>query len=318
MEMRIGRRAAMQAALAVLGAGAARAQLLDGVATVVVPYAPGVTDQEVRAIAPLLRAPLGQAVVVDNRAGAGGAIGARAVATARPDGRTLLYAAGAVASVLPLLPNASYAFEDLVPLCRVTANTHVLAARPDAPYANLAQMLAYARANPEKVVFASSGAGTAVHLAGMAMARAAGVQLLHAPFQGLAPAMTAVLGGHADFVIGLPVAILPAIRDGRLKGIAQFGESRNPLVPDLPTLREGGIDLVQSVDIGLFGPRGLPDAVAQGWSAAVRDAVASAEFAAFAQRAQVQPGFLPAEGFAAALRRDREIYRALIPTLGLT
>lgn len=315
--MMMRRRSALVLAMMAAAARNAVAQPIDGNATVVVPYAPGVTDQEVRALAPLLRGALGHAVVVDNRAGAGGAIGARAVATARPDGRTLLYAAGAVATVLPLLPNPNYAFEDLVPLCRVTANTHILAARPDAPYASFAQMLAHARANPERVVFASSGAGTAVHLAGEAMARTAGVKLLHAPFQGLAPAMTAVLGGHADFVIGLPVAILPAVADGRLRALVQFGETRNPLAADVPTLRESGVDLVQSVDIGLFAPRGLPDAVAAAWVEAVRVAIASPEFREFATRARVNPAFLPPDLFAAALRRDREIYRALIPTLSL-
>jgi tripartite-type tricarboxylate transporter receptor subunit TctC len=318
-EMRIERRGMLGLLGMAAGgtAGMARAQGLDGVATVIVPYAPGVTDREVRALAPLLRARLGQAVVVDNRAGAGGAIGARAVATAQPDGRTLLYAAAAVATVLPLLPNAAYAFEDLVPLARVTSNTHVLAARPNAPYQDFPGMIAYARANPEKVVFASSGAGTAVHLAGEAMAQAAGVKILHAPFQGLAPAMTAVLGGHADFVIGLPVAIMPAVRDGRLRAIVQFGAGRSPFAPDLPTLRESGVDLVQSVDIGLFAPRGLPAPLRDLWVGAVREAVGGAEFREFAARAQVNPAFLPPDAFAEEVRRNREIYRALIPRLRL-
>jgi tripartite-type tricarboxylate transporter receptor subunit TctC len=303
---------------AALVAGRAHAQALDGAATVIVPYAPGVTDREVRALAPLLRPKLGQAVIVDNRAGAGGAIGARAVATAQPDGRTLLYAAAAVATVLPLLPNASYAYEDLMPLARVTNNTHVLAARPDAPYRSFAEMIAYAKANPEKIAFASSGAGTAVHLAGEAMAQAAGAKILHAPFQGLAPAMTAVLGGHADFVIGLPVAIMPAVRDGRLRAIVQFGAERSPFAPDVPTLRESGVDLVQGVDIGFFAPRGMSAATTNLWVDAVREGVASAEFQEFAARAQVSAAFLPPDGFAREVQRDREIYRALIPRLGLT
>jgi len=300
-----------------LVAGGAQAQGLDGVATVIVPYAPGVTDREVRALAPLMRQRLGQAVIVDNRGGAGGAIGARAVAQAQPDGRTLLYAAAAVVTILPLLPNAPYAFEDLVPLARVTNNTHVLAVRPDAPYRDFPAMLAHARANPERIAFASSGAGTAVHLAGEAMAQTAGVRILHAPFQGLAPAMTAVLGGHADFVIGLPVAILPAVRDGRLRALVQFGAARSPFAPDVPTLRESGVDLVQAVDIGFFAPKAVPAATTALWVEAVREGVASAEFRDFAERAQISPAFLPPEGFAREIERDRAIYRALVPRLGL-
>lgn len=317
--MQIGRREVLGAVGAALAmGGTARAQGLDGVATVIVPYAPGVTDREVRALAPLMRPKLGQAVIVDNRAGAGGAIGARAVATAQPDGRTLLYAAAAVATVLPLLPNRAYAFEDLVPLARVTQNTHVLAARPNAPYASFPEMLAYARANPEKVTFASSGAGTAVHLAGEAMAEAAGVKILHAPFQGLAPAMTAVLGGHADFVIGLPVAIMPAVRDGRLRALVQFGAERSPFAAEVPTLRESGVDLVQGVDIGFFAPRGLPAPIANLWVDAIREGVAHPEFQDFAARAQVGAAFLPPDAFAREVQRDRETYQRLVPRLGLT
>jgi tripartite-type tricarboxylate transporter receptor subunit TctC len=306
------------AAMTAMVAGSAQAQGLGGVATVIVPYAPGVTDREVRALAPLLGPKLGQAVIVDNRGGAGGAIGARAVAQANPDGRTLLYAAAAVVTVLPLLPNAAYAFEDLVPLARVTNNTHVLACRADAPYRDFAAMLAYARANPEKIAFASSGAGTAVHLAGEAMAQVAGVKILHAPFQGLAPAMTAVLGGHADFVIGLPVAVMPAVRDGRLRALVQFGAERTRFAPEVPTLRESGVDLTQSVDIGFFAPRNLAAATASLWVDAVREGVASADFREFAGRAQVNAAFLPPEEFSRSVQRDRDIYRGLIPRLNLT
>ena len=150
------------------------------------------------------------------------------------------------------------------------------------------------------------------------MAQEAGVRILHAPFQGLAPAMTAVLGGHADFVIGLPVAIMPAVRDGRLRAIVQFGAERSRFAPDLPTLRESGLGLVQSVDIGLFAPRGLPDRLRALWVDAVREGVASAEFQEFATRAQVSAAFMPPDAFAEEVRRNREIYRALIPKLGLT
>jgi len=316
--MVFGRRSILGAMTAAVATGGARAQGLSGAATVIVPYAPGVTDREVRGLGPLMREKLGQPVVVDNRGGAGGAIGARAVAQAQPDGRTLLYAAAAVVTVLPLLPNAAYAFEDLVPLARVTNNTHVLAARPNVPYQDFAGMRAYARANPEKIVFASSGAGTAVHLAGEAMAQAADMKILHVPFQGLAPAMTAVLGGHADFVIGLPSAIMPAVRDGRLRALVQFGAERSPYAAEVPTLRESGVDLVQSVDIGFFAPRGLPAATTALWVDAVREGVANAEFRDFATRAQVNAAFLAPDAFAREIERDRTIYRGLIPRLNLT
>jgi tripartite-type tricarboxylate transporter receptor subunit TctC len=130
--------------------------------------------------------------------------------------------------------------------------------------------------------------------------------------------MTAVLGGHADFVIGLPVAIMPAVRDGRLRALVQFGAARSPFAPDLPTLRESGVDLVQGVDIGFFAPKQMPAATTALWVDAVREGVESAAFRDFAERAQVRPAFLPPEGFAREVERDRAIYRALAPRLGLT
>lgn len=295
---------------------AARAALTHQ-ATVVVPYAPGTTDQEMRALAPLLSGRLGQTVVVDNRAGAGGAIGSRSVAQARPDGHTMLYAAAAVLNVLPLMPNAAYGPDALLPVARVSSNTQVLACRADAPWKTLRELLDFARANPGRLNFASAGVGTAVHMAGEAMTMVAGVRVTHVPFQGAAPAVTSVIAGQTDFTLGLPVAIMAHVRDGRLRALAQFGPERSPVVPEVPTLREAGVDLALGSEIGLFAPRGTPDAMLDLWGEAARAAVASPEFRAFAARARVNAAFLDRAGFTAAVMRDRAVYERLIPTLNL-
>ena len=296
---------------------AARAALTQQV-TMIVPYAPGTTDQEMRALAPILSRLLGQTVVVENRVGAGGAVGSRAVAQARPDGHTMLYAAAAVLNVQPMMPHSAYGPDALVPVARVSANTQVLACRADAPWQTLRDLVDFARANPGRLNFASAGVGSAVHMAGEAVAMAADVRITHVPFQGAAPATTSVVAGTTDFTLGLPVTIMPQVSGGRLRALAQVGPERSPVVPEVPTLRELGVDLALGSDIGIFAPRGTPDAILDLWTEAARAAVESAEFREFATRARVNAAFLNRAAFTAEVARDRGVYERLIPTLNLS
>lgn len=286
--------------------------------TVVVPYAPGATDQEARKLAEVLSKHLGQPVIIENKEGAGGAIGAQFVAKSRPDGYVLLYAAPAVITIAPLLSSTPYAYEDLMPVARSTSSPHVLAVRADAPFKTTAELLAYARANPGKVVFGSSGTGTAVHLAGEAFADAAGIKLNHVPYRGLAPAVTAALGGFVDMVIGLPVAIKPQVEGGKLRAIAQFGPTRAAALPDVPTLRELGVNLSLGVDIGLFAPAGTPSAIVARIDDAVSKAVASDEFRSFAVQVLAAPAYLDAAEYRRVVDAERSAYARVIPAIGLS
>ena len=285
--------------------------------TVVVPYAPGATDQEARRLADVLSKNLGQPVVVLNKDGAGGVIGAQFVASAKPDGYTLLYAAPAVITIAPLLGNAQYKYEDLMPIARTTTSPHVLASRAHAPYKSASELIAHAKANPGKVVFGSSGTGTAVHLAGEAMADEAGISFNHVPYRGLAPAITAALGGFVDLVIGLPVAIKPQVDGGKLRALAQFGSTRAPALPDVPTLRELGVNLTLGVDIGLFAPAGTAMPIVAQINDAVAKAVASGEFQGFASKALATAAYLPAQEYRKIVDGERAMYARIVPRIKL-
>lgn len=285
--------------------------------TLVVPYPPGATDLEARKMAEIAARSLGQTIVVVNRTGAGGAIGAQSVASSAADGYTLLYAAPAVVTIVPLLGNSPYRYEDLLPVARITASPHLLAARADAPFKNLTELVAWGRANPGKIGFGSSGSGTAVHLAGEGFAEAAGIRINHVPHRGLAPAITAALGGFVDIVIGLPVAISPQVQGGKLRAIAQFGTSRAPGLENVPTLKESGIDLVLGVDIGIFGPAALPAPVLARLESALSAAVQSEEFRTFAANAQATPGFLGSSDYRRVVDNERKLYAGLVPRLDI-
>ena len=285
--------------------------------TIIVPYAPGATDQEARRLAEMISKYVGHPVVVENKEGAGGAIGAQFVARSKPDGYTFLYAAPAVITIAPLLGNASYKYEDLMPVARTTSAPHILASRADAPFKNINEMLSYAKANPGKLVFGSSGTSTAVHLAGETMADAAGISLNHVPYKGLSPAITAALGGFVDVVIGLPVAIKPQVDAGKMRAIAQFGTNRAAALQDLPTLKESGVNVNLSVDLGFFGPAGIPPAIIANMNEAVAKAVNTEEFKAFANRALAAPAFLPADEYKKIVDAERALYARLIPKIKL-
>lgn len=309
---------ALAAAMAALAAPAASAQPFPSrPVTLIVPYAPGATDREARKLAEIASRNLGVAIVVENRDGGGGAVGTQAVAISRPDGHTLLYAAPAVITIVPLIGKPPYQYDDLVPVARTTSSPHVLAARADAPFGSLQELLAHARANPGKVVFGSSGIGTAVHLAGEALADAAGIRFNHVPFRGLAPAITAALGGHVDLVIGLPVAINPQVEGGKLRAIAQFGPTRSPALPAVPTLKEFGIDVVLGVDIGIFAAKGTPPEILARIGDVFARSVASDEFKTFAAGAMAVPAYLDSAAYARVVEAERALYARIAPALKL-
>ena len=284
---------------------------------IIVPYAPGGTDQQVRLLAPALQKILGQSLVIENIAGAGAIIGATAVKNARPDGYTLLYTGTGALTVGPNIAKTPYVMDDLTPVGNVIGTPFVVAARPDAPFKTLAEMLAHARANPGRISYGSAGHGTTTHMAGEAIAGAAGIKLLHVPYQGIGPAVASILGGNVDLVVGLPNAIMPHVNAGKLVPLAITGPQRSDLMPGFMTVREGGLDMTDVTKFGFFAPKGTPDAILQKWIAAVPEAMKSPEFIEATRRSYNGAMYLNPTQFKVVLDNEDRHFKKLIKDLKL-
>jgi len=249
--------------------------------TFIVPFPPGGgTDISARTVAAKLAAKWGQSVVVENRAGAAGILGADAVARARPDGYTLLIANVGITSINPALypklpydPNKAFA-----PISLICELPFVLMASPSFAPNTVKELVAYARANPEKVTFASSGQGGSPHLTAEIFQLATGTRLTHVPYKGGGPAMTDLMAGHVDLLFASVLEGSGHIKAGKLKGLAVTHAKRSPAISDVPTLAEAGVKGAESGSwIALLAPAGTPSAVIQRVSMDIKEAVGAAD-----------------------------------------
>jgi tripartite-type tricarboxylate transporter receptor subunit TctC len=229
----------------------------------VVGYAAGGgADIVARELSHLMTPLLGQQVIVDNKGGAAGAIGARFVSNAKPDGYTIFYAVGTNVVTNPhVLKSSIDTLKGLVPIIQTTDYQYVLAVNPNVPVNNVKELIALAKKEPGKLTFSSSGVGGNNHLAGALFAEAAGIDITHAPYKGTGPALMDVISG----VITMNFSSLPPavsqIKGGRLKALAVTGNKRVSSLPDVPTLKEQGVDVAVTGWHGLFAPPKTPDAI---------------------------------------------------------
>jgi len=238
-----------------------------------VPYPPGgPTDIVARSVAQGLGDELGQTVIVDNRSGAGGNIGADMVAKSAPDGYTLLLATTAHAINMSLFKNLGYdTRKSFAPISLLTKGPLVIVTRPDLPAQNVRELIALAKASPGKLTFASSGNGQSTHLSAELFNTMAGTRMVHVPYRGSAPAMTDVMGGQADIMFNTMLSSMPYVKDGKLRALAVTSVARSPAAPDVPTVAESGLDGYEATAWnGLMAPAGTPDAVVQKLNAALQ------------------------------------------------
>jgi tripartite-type tricarboxylate transporter receptor subunit TctC len=253
--------------------------------TLVVPFPPGgVADIVARPLAEAMGRVLQEPVVIENKAGAGGAIGMGFVAKARPDGHTLLLALSSIA----ILPEAdkvtgrtpAYQLDQFAPIARLTADPTVLVVRADSPWKTLAEFVADAKRRPGAITYGSSGNYGTMHLPMEMFAAAAGIKLLHVPYTGAGPAVVALLGGNIDAVASGPSTVIQHVKANKLRVLASWGDRRLAALPDVPTLTESGFDAIFFQWSALFAPAGTPEPVLGRLRDAARAAAADPRFIA--------------------------------------
>ncbi len=231
---------------------------------IVVPFPPGALNDLVgRIVAAELSERWGKQFIVDNRGGAGGVIGAEIVANAPKDGYTLLIVSLATAVnphlyKLPFEPVKAFA-----PISMIVTAPNVVAVYPGLPANSIKELIALAKAKPGEVQYGSSGVGTFVHLGGELFKLAAGIDMLHVPFKGTAPAMIDLMAGNTKVTFGSTTSTMPHLRSGKVRALAMGGRQRSPALPDLPTVTEAGLPYEASNWIGLVAPAGTPAAVVE-------------------------------------------------------
>ena len=224
----------------------------------------GTTDVLARAVAQKLTESLGQPTVVDNRPGAGGNIGAELVAKSPPDGYTLLMGTVGTHAINPsLYPQMPYDHvKDFVPVILVAGVPNVLVINPSLPVNSVQELIAYAKANPGKLNFASSGNGTSIHLSGELFKTMAGVQMTHVPYKGSAPALQDLVGGQVQLMFDNLPSSLALIKAGKLKALAVTSLTRAAALPDVPTVAESGLPGFEASSwFGLLAPAGTPQPI---------------------------------------------------------
>ncbi|MGH6903660.1 MAG: Bug family tripartite tricarboxylate transporter substrate binding protein [Geminicoccaceae bacterium] len=242
--------------------------------TLVVPFLPGAgNDLLGRLTAEHLTPRLGQQVVVENRSGAGSMIGLDSVAKAAPDGYTLLWSPSDGMTILPAVRETMpYTVpDDFEPLARIVQLGFVIAVHPDVPADTIEELIAYAKANPGRVRYGSSGVGGAPHMGPVLFASQTGIEMTHVPYAGLSAAIADLIGGHIEMVWITPTTARSHRDAGTIKVIAQTGEERHFLYPDDPTLKESGIDLTLGVFYGMFAPAGTPEPILERLRAEIAD-----------------------------------------------
>ncbi|QPF75124.1 tripartite tricarboxylate transporter substrate binding protein [Roseateles sp. DAIF2] len=282
----------------------------------VVPFpAGGATDLLARAVSQKLGAQLGQTIVVDNKAGAGGSLGSQEAAKAAPDGYTLLLATSSTHAIGPHLnPKLGYKVEeDFTPVAHVANAANVVLVTPSLPVKDIKELIALAKLRPGQLNYASSGNGTIVHLSSEAFKSQAGLFITHIPYRGTALAIPDLVAGNTQLLIDSIVSGMPHVKDGRLRALAVTGKTRSALAPELPTVSESGLPGYESVTwFGVYAPKGLPPAVVARLNGELNTALQSAEVRERLAKLGAEAASGTPAQFAALVKADGERWGRLI------
>ena len=289
--------------------------------TMVVPFPPGgVADTVARPVAEAMSRHLKQAVIIENKGGAGGGIGMGQVAKSKPDGYTLVMALSSFV-VLPeadkLLKRAPmYQLDQLKPIARFTADPTVLVVRAESPWKTYAEFIAYVKANPAKVSFGSSGNYGTMHVPMEQLKAATSSYMLHVPYTGAGPAVFALLAGQVDALSTGPASVLQQIKSGKLRALAHWGEGRLAVMPEVPSFKELGVPVVYSQWAGMFAPAATPAAVVEKLRQAARFAAQDPRAVQALTAAGTSFQFQDAPDFERFVQTDARAMASLVQRIG--
>lgn len=317
------RQLAALAVAALLCPQAAQAAFPEKPITIVVPYPPGgAADVLGRIVARHLQLQLpGSNFVVESKAGAGTAVGAQAVAQAAPDGYTLLTSSNTTWTMNPALKSklpydTLKSFEAIGTIGSIPL---MLVAHPSAPFNSVKELVAHAKANPGKLNYASFGAGTSSHFAGEMFKSAAGVDMVHVPYKGSAPAMQDLIGGQVPMSFDTNIASVPQMKAGKIKALAVTTAKRISNAPEVPTLAESGLAGFElSAWVSFVAPRGLPEGVRATLVKALAEAIKTPALQADLAKSGLEVGYEPPAAFEARVNQELPAMRALVQKAGIT
>jgi len=288
--------------------------------TLVVPYAAGGgNDAMARGVADKMGRALGQQVVVENRAGAGGTIATRQVAKAAPDGYTLVIGGTGTLAVNPTLyANVGYdPRNDFAPVGLIGTSALVVLVHPSLPVHSIGDLIDLARREPGKLNYASAGVGSGIHLGTVLFEHMAGIKLTHVPYRGSAPALTDLVGGHvAIYFSSLPPSV-QLVKDGKVRALAVTALQRSPVLPELPTVAEAGVPGYESVlHYGIVAPAGTPRPIIERLNAALREAVTAADTRERMAADGTEPLASTPDEYAADINREETKWSAIVRQSG--
>ena len=283
----------------------------------IVPYAAGGgTDLVARAYADAVNRHLPQSVGVVNKTGGGGAVGLSEIMAARPDG----YKIGMGTVEITTLPNmgvARFTVEDFTPIARLNAEPSAITVNASAPWKTIEEFLAYAKENPGKARIGNSGTGAIWHLAAEALASKSGLKFNHVPYDGANPAVTALLGNHIEAVAVSPAEVSSHVAAGSLRILAVMDDQRSKAFPDVPTLKEKGVDVTVATWRGIVVPKKTPQNIVDALRAASKKAVEEQGFRDQLTKMNLSHAYLDGPEFGAAMKKDADMFKTLMKQIGL-
>jgi tripartite-type tricarboxylate transporter receptor subunit TctC len=289
--------------------------------TMIVPSTPGgSTDFAARLMSDMLAARLGKSIVVDNRGGASGNIGNKAAAMAAPDGYTLLMAySGYQVANKSLFKDPGWdPIKNFTPVALVMTAPHVVLVRKDLPVNTLGELVAYGKANPGKLSYASSGIGSIQHIGAEQLKRLGGFDMAHVPYRGAGPAMNDLLSGQIDLFITTPPSAVGHLQSKSVKGLAIAAAARHPMLPDIPTSAESGLaNFDLTAWFAVYAPAGTPEPIVRKLAAAIGSVVNSAAYRAKVASQGAYPVFMGPEQLDAFTRKELDYWSAVIAAAGI-